>query len=231
MIKVLYVEDEIHLGRIVKESLEARDFEVHMVSDGLQAVPVFNDYAPDICVLDVMLPGKDGFSIGREIRQRNPIVPIIFLTAKDQTDDLLEGFRSGGNDYLKKPFSLEELIVRMQNLLQLTHMADSGNQMIKNYRFGHFKFDHKRLLLQHPEKTIKLSHKEGQLLKILVDQLGETIDRKRILNEIWGDDHFFHSRNLDVYIRKLRKLLSSDPTVQIVTLKGIGYRLIQGLPK
>ena len=223
MSKILYVEDEPFLGKIVKESLESRGFDIIMVADGSRAIESFNISDPSICVLDIMLPGKDGYSIGREIKQINPKMPIIFLTAKDQTEDIVKGFESGGNDYLKKPFSIEELIVRINNLLRLTSLNEvsQGNQW---FHFGQFKFSYINLELIHDQGCIKLSHREAELLKLLVEGEKMAINRTEILKSIWGDDSFFNSRNLDVYIRKLRRYLAIDPTVQILTLKGVGYR-------
>ena len=226
MTKILYVEDEPFLGKIVKESLESRDFQVYMVADGNKAIDVYHEFDPDICVLDVMLPGKDGFSIGSEIRHLDNTIPIIFLTAKDQTEDLLKGFASGGNDYLKKPFSMEELIVRIDNLLQLTHQNKSLIGSDDSFRFGIFEFDFTTLELRHEHGITHLSHREGELLKILAENPRNAVDRRTILKKIWGDDSFFNSRNLDVYIRKLRQHLKPDPNVQILTLKGVGYRFI-----
>ena len=225
--KVLYVEDEPFLGKIVKESLESRSFEVTMVDDGLRALPAFQQYRPDICVLDVMLPNKDGFTIGQEIRQQDPGIPIIFLTAKNQTKDLLQGFASGGNDYLKKPFSMEELIARMENLLEMTQgHRPQTNWMVMRFRWVPFCSFRKKLELHHAEKVKKLSNRETQLLRILNEHRNQSVDRRLILKKVWGDDSFFNSRNLDVYITKLRDYLKADPEVQIITLKGVGYQFV-----
>ena len=143
--KVLYVEDEPFLGKIVKESLESREFEVNMVEDGLLAMPAFEQYQPDICILDVMLPNRDGFTLGKEIRKRSPEMPIIYLTAKNQTKDVLQGFQSGGNDYLKKPFSMEELIIRIQNLLQLVRLKQKKKTANSFVSLGQYRFYPKKL--------------------------------------------------------------------------------------
>jgi DNA-binding response OmpR family regulator len=221
-VKVLYVEDEPFLGQIVKESLESRDFSVTMVADGVLAVRAFQQATPDICVLDVMLPGKDGLSIAEEIRKLNPGVPIIFVTAKNQTDDVLKGFHAGGNDYLRKPFSMEELIVRIQNLLRLSIKAPARNAekvLIGRYIFLPLLYE-----LKIGDASRKLSHRESTLLQMLNDCRNTTIQRKDILLKLWGDDSFFNSRNLDVYITKLRDYLREDPSVSIITIKGIGYQ-------
>lgn len=220
--KILYVEDEPFLGKIVKESLESRDYNVKMVLDGAQVHEVFETWEPDICVLDVMLPNKDGFTIGKEIKAANPSIPIIFLTAKNQTEDLLEGFKSGGNDYIKKPFSMEELIVRIQNLLNLLeHSSPKMNQ--DQIAIGQYIFYPLKYQLVKGQQVQKLSHRETELLKIFTKNQNNAINRKEILLKIWGDDSYFNSRNLDVYIKKLRNFLKADPSIKIVTLKGIGY--------
>jgi DNA-binding response OmpR family regulator len=218
--KILYVEDEPFLGKIVKESLESRDFEVVMVTDGRLVQKVFEETKPDICVLDVMLPNKDGYAIATSIRTVNAEIPIIFVTAKTQTEDLIKGFEVGGNDYLRKPFSMEELIVRIKNLLRLTLKTNSPKE---NIEIGKFEFLPNRYELKLGELIRKLSHREAILLQILAENKNSTIQRKEILMRIWGDDSFFNSRNLDVYITKLRDYFKEDSSIEIITIKGIGY--------
>ncbi len=220
-IKVFYVEDEPFLGRIVKESLESRNFDVCMVADGGKALAGFSDFNPDICVLDIMLPGKDGYMIAREIRAMSPQTPIIFLTAKSQTEDLLKGFEVGGNDYLRKPFSMEELIVRMHNLLKLAQSARATSHDVIGV--GGYEFIPNRYELRLGDKVKKLSHREATLLSMLVENKDTTVLRKDILMKLWGDDSFFNSRNLDVYITKLRDCLKGDKKIEIITIKGVGY--------
>jgi DNA-binding response OmpR family regulator len=226
-IKVLYIEDEPFLGRIVKESLESRDFDVTMLADGRQTTSIFEKVKPDICVLDIMLPVKDGYSIAKEIRRLHPIVPIIFVTAKIQTEDLLKGFEAGGNDYIRKPFSMEELIVRINNLLQLHKQKSVPVQECMD--IGKFKFNPLRYELKIATSVRKLSHREANLLMILAENRNGTTNRKDILMRLWGDDSFFNSRNLDVYITKLRDYLKDDPTLEIITIKGIGYHFAVGV--
>lgn len=224
--KVLYVEDEPFLARIVKESLESRDFAVHLVNDGKAAVNVFEEVKPDICVLDVMLPHRDGFTLAGEIRQRNPNIPIIFLTAKNQTEDVIKGFESGGNDYLRKPFSMEELIVRINNLMVLSRKTSSV--VADHIRLGQFVFHPSRYELQRGDQVRKLSHREATLLQLLAAHQNKIVNRKEILLQLWGDDSFFNSRNLDVYITKLRDYLKEDATLEIMTIKGVGYHFRVG---
>lgn len=226
--RVLYVEDEPFLGRIVKESLESREFEVVMFGDGKIAAENFDNVKPDICVLDIMLPQQDGYSLARNIRRMNPQIPIIFVTAKTQTNDLLKGFESGGNDYIRKPFSMEELIVRIQNLLKLTAAQQSQVPSNGIIPIGKYEFNPLRYELKLGDQVRKLSHREANLLKMLAANRNATTQRKDILLQLWGDDSFFNSRNLDVYITKLRDYLKEDPAIEIITIKGIGYLFAVG---
>ena len=226
-ITVLYVEDELFLGKIVKESLQSRGFAVRMESDGEKVFSLFKEIKPDVCVLDVMLPNKDGFEIAEEIRSVDMHVPILFLTAKAQTDDVVRGFTLGGNDYIRKPFSMEELIVRIENVLRksgVTKKAAAADLI----RLGKYLFYSNRQVLVNGTEEKKLSYREAELLKVLYESRDGIIDRKDILNLLWGNDSFFNSRNLDVYITKLRGYLKSDDNLEILTIKGIGYRFVMG---
>jgi len=225
-IKVLYVEDELFLGKIVKETLETRGFDVVMESDGADVVRTFEDEQPDICILDVMLPNKSGFEIAEEIRKLNDDVPIIFLTAKTQTDDVVQGFKIGANDYIRKPFSMEELIVRIENALRVKKeepiILTSGDTI----QLGKYQFHLNKQVLAIGKEEKKLSYRESELLKYLFGQKDKVIDRRDLLNHIWGNDSFFNSRNLDVYITKIRSYLKEDPSLEIITIKGVGYRFV-----
>ncbi len=226
MIKLLYVEDEPSLAKIVTETLSGRQFEVRHISRGDLAMDAFRDFCPDICVLDVMLPFVDGFSLGKEIRNLNSKVPIIFLTAKGQTEDALQGFGSGGNDYIRKPFSMEELIARIRNLLALAQNHQQPEISADSIAIGRYHFYAGRQELHLGDSIKRLSHRETELLSMLIRQKQEAVLRKTILDKIWGNDSFFNSRNLDVYITKLRDYLKEDEKIQIITLKGVGYRLV-----
>lgn len=223
-VKVLYVEDEVFLARIVKESLESRGFLVHLEGDGAKVLTAFRKLQPDICVLDVMLPNKDGFELAEDIRRMDNAVPILFVTAKTQTEDLVRGFSLGGNDYIRKPFSMEELIVRINNALRRNgeKPALTGDSV----EVGKYQFHLNRQVLQINGTERKLSYREAELLKLLASQKNMIIDRKEILNLLWGSDSFFNSRTLDVYITKLRSYLREDPSIEIITIKGVGYRLV-----
>jgi DNA-binding response OmpR family regulator len=223
--KILYVEDEPFLGRIVKDTLESKNFEVKMITDGKQVMPAFESFAPDICVLDIMLPNQDGYSLAQAIRQSNSQMPIIFLTAKTQTEDVLKGFQVGGNDYLRKPFSLEELIARINNLLEITQRKTKASNNTLS-QLGKYEFNPQKYELRLGEQTRKLSHREAELLNILIENQNVITQRKEILMRVWGDDSFFNSRNLDVYITKLRDYLKADPHIQIISIKGVGYHFL-----
>ena len=224
--KILYVEDEPFLAQIVQESLESRNFRVMLVRNGADAVESFKSFLPDICVLDVMLPHKDGFTISKEIKALKSDMPVIFLTAKTQTEDLLQGFGSGGNDYLRKPFSMEELIARIHNLLR---MAQNNHQSMLSHgdsekiSIGSFSFLPSLCELHGAGVVKKLSHREARLLQLLINNPGKPVLRKNILLDLWGDDSFYNSRSLDVYVSRMREYFSAEPTVEIVTIKGVGY--------
>lgn len=222
--KILYVEDEIFLAKIVCETLQSRGYDVVMEHDGSKAIKKFEESNPDVCILDIMLPNKDGFDIADEIREKNNQVPIIFLTAKSAVTDVVNGFKSGGNDYIRKPFSMEELIVRIDNVLK---NAPATNDVQEDeIKLGDYNFNIKRQTLIHPNETRKLSYRESELLRILSRTKEDIVERKVILQLLWGSDSFFNSRNLDVYITKLRNYLKHDPSLEIITVKGVGYRFV-----
>ncbi len=227
MTKILYVEDEAFLAQIVSETLEKEGYEIIHVLNGNEAIDVFNSYQPDICVLDVMLPVISGFEVAKKIRSINAQIPIIFLTAKNQTGDIVQGFQSGGNDYLKKPFSMEELMVRVDNLVSITKGNLKQSQKSQEFRIGDtYRFHPYKYLLEHDDQKINLSLKESQILELLCQNMNDITQRKDILFRVWNDDSYFNSRNLDVYIRKLRKHFSDEPSIQIITLKGVGYQFV-----
>lgn len=221
-IKILLAEDEPSLGLIIKESLETRNFEVTLCKDGLEAFLAYKDQKPELLVLDVMMPKKDGFTLAKEIREIDDAIPIIFLTSKSQTADVIEGFTLGGNDYLKKPFSMEELIVRIKALLNRAKKNDTKKVM----ELGKFEFYYDKQLLIEDGNEVALTHREANLLYHLILNKNEVLDRSVILKKLWGDDDFFNARSMDVFITKLRKKLKSDPSIQIINIRGIGYKLI-----
>lgn len=221
--RILYVEDEIFMARIVSDTLKDRGYEVVMVHDGAEAISAFNREKPDVCILDIMLPGKDGFTIADEIREKDTSVPIIFLTAKSEVRDVVAGFKIGGNDYVRKPFSMEELLVRIENVLKKKEVpATTGEEV----HMGRLTFQMRRQVLSDGEAERKLSYRESELLKLLYENRNNIVERRDILVLLWGSDSFFNSRTLDVYITKLRGYLKADPALEIITIKGIGYRFV-----
>lgn len=221
--KILYVEDELSLGKIVKETLEKLDFEVRWETDGKMVLRHLSSFIPDICILDIMLPNMDGYTLCKEISRISPELPIIFLTARVETADLIKGFEAGGTDYIRKPFSLEELVVRINNQLRIKGGKLKSSQIQDEIRIGLFTFFPRRYELHSSNDIIKLSQREIQVLNQLVLNINHVVDRKNLLMTVWGDDSFFNSRNLDVYIRKLRQYFKEDPSILIQTLKGKGY--------
>lgn len=221
--KVLYVEDETFLAKIVSETLESRGYDVILEEDGGKAVQKFTEVKPDVCVLDIMLPNKDGFAIADEIREKDSEVPIIFLSARSQTADVVNGFNMGANDYIRKPFSIEELIVRIENVLRNKTAAPESQEEVK---VGKYLFNSLRQTLHHPDEQRKLSYRESELMRLLYENRDKIVERSEILILLWGSDSFFNSRTLDVYITKLRGYLKHDPAIEIITIKGIGYRFV-----
>lgn len=221
-IKIILAEDELALAQIIKESLETRNFEVIHCKDGEEASVQFLKSKPDILVLDVMMPKKDGFTLAKEIRKIDKTIPIIFLTAKSQTQDVVDGFTFGGNDYLKKPFSMEELIVRIHALLGRL----SSDKKEEDLKIGSYIFNVTKQTLTHFETTISLTHREASLLQLLIENKNEILDRSIVLKKIWGDDDFFNGRSMDVFITKLRKKLNLDPNIHIINIRNQGYKLI-----
>ncbi len=220
---ILLAEDEPALGQIIKESLETRNFNIVLCDNGEKAFKVYQSERPELLVLDVMMPKKDGFTLAKEIRAIDDTIPIIFLTAKSQTQDVVEGFTIGGNDYLKKPFSMEELIVRINNLLQRTAIQKTSEVL----QIGAYTFDFPKQTLQFNDNDfVQLTHREAHLLFHLVKNKNKVLDRSLILNKLWGSDDFFNARSMDVFITKLRKKLSKDNSVQILNVRGFGYKLI-----
>ncbi|MBR9847108.1 MAG: response regulator transcription factor [Algicola sp.] len=220
---ILLAEDEPALGQIIKESLETRNFNVLLCDNGETALETYQTKRPELLVLDVMMPKKDGFTLAKDIRAIDETIPIIFLTAKSQTQDVVKGFSIGGNDYLKKPFSMEELIVRINNLLNRTTLQKTSEKL----QLGNYTFDFPKQTLQFEDDDhIQLTHRESHLLFHLVKNKNKVLDRSLILNKLWGNDDFFNARSMDVFITKLRKKLSKDNSIQILNVRGFGYKLI-----
>jgi DNA-binding response OmpR family regulator len=229
-IQVLFAEDELALAHIVRESLEERDFKVVLCADGEQAYHQYAKQKPDILVLDVMMPKLDGFELAKKIRQTDKITPIIFLTAKSQVKDVVAGFETGANDYLKKPFSVEELIVRMKVLLSPNRLLNNTNttrqEPLKAITIGKLVYDPVRNNLKYGATVKHLTARESELLNLLCRHQHDVIPRKELLQKLWGDDNFFNARSLDVFITRLRRHLKADAQVQLINIRGVGYKLV-----
>lgn len=225
MYRILFAEDESILGALIKEALEREpEFDVFWCQNGLDALERVKTALPDLCILDVMMPLMDGFTVAREIRHFAQDVPILFLTARSQTADVLKGFEAGCNDYLRKPFSIEELIVRCKALLRQQRKV-SQPILSRQYQIGRYVFSADTQSLTLADKTFQLSHKEFALLEQLALNKNALLDRKQALLLLWGEDSFFHARSMDVYISRLRKILAEDKTVSILNIRGYGYKL------
>lgn len=223
---ILLVEDDQNLGFVVQDALKRKGYTVHLCRDGKEGLKRFNEHTYDLCVLDVMLPQKDGFSLAEDIRLVNAQVPIVFLTAKSQAEDRIAGFKAGGDDYLTKPFSHEELVLRIEAILRRTHGRGDDGRDRDRFEVGAYTFDHRNLVLSHPTEERKLTKKEAEVLRLLCLHQDQVLPRELVLNMVWGDDTYFLGRSLDVFISRLRKYLKLDPAVSIVNVHGVGFKLV-----
>lgn len=223
-IKLLLIEDEPVLAAVVKETLEMKGFAVVHAGNGLEGIAEFHRFKPDLCIVDVMMPQKDGLSVISEIRTTDNHTPMIVLTAKSETQDVLKGFSAGADDYMKKPFSMEELLMRIQVLIKRTKAPEIKQN--DHFYLGNYVFDHNRQELHFGGEVQRMSQREADILKSLAINLNQITERKEMLIELWGDDSFFNTRSMDVYITRLRKYLCHDTNVQIVNVRGRGYKLI-----
>ena len=223
--KLLLAEDDENLGLLLREYLVAKGYDAHLYPDGEAAYKGFLKDHFDICILDIMMPKKDGFTLARDIRMVNPDIPVIFLTAKNLKEDVLEGFKLGADDYITKPFSMEELILRIEAILRrTTQEGQSGMQPV--FTLGKYTFDTRKQTLTLGDEVVKLTTKESDLLKLLCQNANKVLERNYALKSIWIDDNYFNARSMDVYITKLRKHLKEEPSVEIINVHGKGYKLI-----
>ncbi len=223
-LKILLCEDDENLGMLLREFLQAKGFNADLYPDGDKGYKAFLKGKYDLCVLDVMMPKKDGFTLAQEIRNVNGEVPIIFLTAKALKEDVLEGFKIGADDYITKPFSMEELVFRIGAILR--RVKGKKDKEITLYQIGKYTFDTQKQVLIADDKTQKLTTKESELLALLCSRVNEILERNFALKSIWIDDNYFNARSMDVYITKLRKLLKDDRNIEIINIHGKGYKLI-----
>ena len=223
-ISILLAEDDINLGFVIADQLRAEGYHVSLTTDGVEALKRFNEQPYHLCIFDVMMPKKDGFTLARDIRQINSDVPILFLTAKSMTEDKIEGFNAGGDDYLTKPFSVEELNLRIKSLLKRVNIRTEIPEE-KVFSVSTFIFDTENLTLTLNGTVQSLTKKEAQILKILYKFKNQVLPREVILNTVWGQDDYFVGRSLDVFITKLRKYLKEDERIQILNIHGVGFKL------
>ena len=224
-IRILLAEDDSNLGILLKNYLTAKNYETNLYVNGIQALEAFRHKTFDLCILDIMMPEMDGLTLAKEIRLANPEIPVIFLTAKNQQEDVLDGFRSGADDYITKPFSMEELLLRIEAILRrMTVPAITKKE--DSYKIGHYNLDPLKQILSYKDQQINLTTKECELLELLCRNENLILERNFALKTIWTDDNYFNARSMDVYISRLRKYLSKDPSVKIVNVHGRGYKLI-----
>ena len=222
--KLLLVEDDVNFGFVLKSYLEMNDFDIELISDGKDALKTFSKGQYSLCILDVMLPNVDGFTIAREIRKSNSKTPIIFLTAKSLKDDILEGFKAGADDYLTKPFDSDVLLMKIQAILRRN--TDKKPDIEDKVNIGKYLFDTKLRTLTYKEESHRLTPREADLLKELIINKNDVLDRNEALRKIWGDDNYFNARSMDVYITKLRKYFKDDDNIQINNIHGSGFILV-----
>jgi len=223
-VRVLLAEDDRNLGNILKSYLEAKGYPTKLCINGEEAFTAYKKEDFDFCIIDVMMPVKDGFSLAKDIRKIDKTIPILFLTAKSLQEDKLKGFAAGADDYLTKPFSMEELLARMQAIIRRTDQPKETEDQV--YSIGGYTFDYKRQILKLNENEQKLTSKEAELLRLLCEKMNDVLDRAYALNKIWFDDSYFNARSMDVYIAKLRKYLKEDPKVELINVHGVGFKLI-----
>lgn len=231
MRKILLAEDDPNLGEILKDYLELKGkFDVKLCQDGEEALRAFGRESFDLCIFDIMMPKKDGFSLGKEVRKLNETVPIIFATAKGMMEDKTEAFNLGGDDYITKPFRVEELLLRINALLKRSSMQDriSDEELPVSFDLGEYHFDYTTQLITRHGQQQKLSTKEAELLRMLCLKKNDVLTREEALIKIWHDDNYFNGRSMDVFLSKLRKYLRDDPKVEIVNVHGKGYKLLVG---
>lgn len=223
--KILLAEDDVNLGNLLKNYLSLKNFDTTLCTNGNSALEAYSSESFDLCIFDIMMPEMDGITLAKEIRLTNAVIPIIFLTARSQKEDIIEGFRSGADDYMTKPFSMEELVYRIEAVLRRSAGA-SASKKEESYTIGQYNFDPVKQILIYGGNPLKLTTKESELLELLCRQGNDVLERNHALKTIWVDDNYFNARSMDVYITRLRKYLSKDPSVKILNIHGKGYKLI-----
>ncbi len=225
-VNILLVEDDFNLGLVLQDTLQLEGYKVHLTRDGKEGLNLFNKNKYDLCLLDVMMPKKDGFSLASDIRKLDKHVPVVFLTAKSMIEDKIEGLKIGADDYITKPFENEELLLRIKAILKRStgYEKDDENNL---FSIGNFTYDHEKFLLINTQENTekKLTKKEADLLKLFTSYFDQVVEREMILNMVWGDDSYFLGRSLDVFITKIRKYLKADERIKILNVHGVGFRM------
>lgn len=223
--KLLVVEDDPNLGDILQEYLIMKGYESTLCRDGEEGWAKFKKDKYDMAILDIMMPKKDGFTLGKEIKKVQEDLPIIYLTAKNLKEDIIEGLKIGADDYITKPFSMEELLLRIAAILKRTQKSEEV-QALKIYKFGSFELHYDEQFIKGPNGDHKLTSKENELIRLLASEINKLVNRSHALKQIWGDDSYFNARSMDVYLSKIRKILKDDPKVQIITVHGEGFKMV-----
>jgi DNA-binding response OmpR family regulator len=224
--KILYAEDEPFLSRIVSDNLISKGYQVITAADGEAALRLYKSAEPNLCIIDIMMPFKDGYSLTEDIRKIGKNIPIIFVSAKSLDEDIVKGFKSGGNDYLRKPFSMVELLARVESLLTRFNQIQGNTEVTLWYKFGNSKLDTVNQQLETPGQIYDLSYKEAMLLELLIKNKNMVLDRKEALIRIWGDDTVYNTNSMNVFMTHLRKMLKDDSTIQIISIRSLGYKLV-----
>ncbi len=224
--KILYVEDDVNLGFVTKDNLQKKGYDITLCQDGLEAAQTFTQQKFDLCILDVMLPKIDGFALAQKFRDKDKNVPILFLTAKSMLEDKLQGFKIGGDDYVTKPFSIDELVLKIEVFLKRSKVFATNVEEKNIYPIAGYEFDFKELTLKNKTNTYTLTLREAELLRMLTLNRNQVVRRESILHQVWGEDNYYIGRSLDVFVSRLRKMFSDDENIQIENVRGVGFKFI-----
>jgi DNA-binding response OmpR family regulator len=224
--RILYVEDDVNLGFVTKDNLLKKGYDITLVQDGLTAAQTFTQQKFDLCILDVMLPKIDGFALAQKIRDKDKNIPILFLTAKSMLEDKLQGFKLGGDDYITKPFSIDELVSKVEVFLKRSKVYATNTEEKNLYHIGNYEFDFKELTLKNKNNSYSLTLREAELLRMLSLNRNQVVRREAILHQVWGEDNYYIGRSLDVFVSRLRKMFADDPHIQIENVRGVGFKFI-----
>ncbi len=224
--KILYVEDDTNLGFVTKDNLQKKGYDITLCEDGLTAAQTFSQQKFDLCILDVMLPKIDGFALAQKFRDKDKNMPILFLTAKSMLEDKLQGFKIGGDDYITKPFSIDELVLKVEVFLKRSKVYSENVEVKNKYQIAGYEFDFKELNLKNTDNSYTLTLREAELLRMLALNRNQVVRRESILHQVWGEDNYYIGRSLDVFVSRLRKMFADDENIQIENVRGVGFKFI-----